>query len=165
MPVFQYDIAIQDAKGKVGHFRLFAHELAGEFPTVFDMEDYAQRLATKLDAIIDGQIIGATVALMAALPDGLKTAPLPNSDREGGAMFYWRTTNNITVHTRIPTFNEAFLIPEGYLIDPTPDDVSDFMFLVTRPEELSLVISPSSNRGEDLVDSISGRVRESFKPK
>lgn len=163
MPVFQYDVAIRDAKGKTGHFRLFAHELSGEFPTVFDMENYAQRLATKLDAIIDGQITGLTVSIMAALPDGLKTAPLPNSDREEGVMFYWRTTNNITVHTRVPTFSEDFLVPEGFLIDPVPTEVSDFFFLVTRPEELSLVISPSSDRGEDIVDSISERAQESFR--
>lgn len=140
---------VRDAKGETAKipFHLETPDITAIVDAADDPVEFAQELARLMDAVISGQIIGLKLTILVALPGGIKTAPLDNSDVEEGVTFMLRTTTGAPVRLRIATFDEAFITSEGELTSDT--EVTDLVELMTIPEELPADwgIGLSDNRG------------------
>lgn len=154
----RFTVEILDAKGRKGKFAVWA-VIDDNSASSDDIESFCQQLAIQLDPLVTGQIIGVSGTVIAQLPsDGLKTAPLPTSDIEEGAMFFWGTGNGVRVHTRVPTFDEHLVT------NPPPFSVVQFQELITKSIEVfNIYIDPTSSHWEPLIND--DGYQESFKAK
>lgn len=122
---------------------------------------YASSTATLIDAIIRGQIVAVGFGVEIALPGGLKSAPLATADVEEGARFEWRATSGAPTGWRLPTFDEDLLLAGTREVDLTDTDVDAYHDRIISGHTVTLVnVSPSDNRGSDIVSLESAR--ESF---
>ncbi len=126
-----------------------------------DPAEWAQELATRMDDLIDGQIVAIAAARVVELPAGLKAAPNPNSDVEEGMTFYWNTAISAPSHVRIPTWREDLAEIDGSASDTV--DVANFSLMFTGPEELpaNWSVDPTDSRGSSIVARI--RTKETFR--
>lgn len=141
---------IRDAKGANG-------QTTHNFPVAADLAvvaDYARGTGQFIDALIKGQIIGYGISLVLdlALITGIKTAPLPDSDVEEGARFTMATSVGGGTEFRIPTFDEAFLVPGTRLVDLVDPAVDALVQRVIAGRTLGAInVSPSNIYGHDIT--------------
>lgn len=150
MKIWLASLTILDASGRRGVLQFHIRTEDTILEAADDPAAYCQQFAQQLDPFIDGQIVDIRCTLAVPLPGGLKAAPLPVADLEDGISTAWRTVNNAAVRIRIPTWSEAFLLPDGQ-VKSTPE-VLDFFRLINLPEEAAAdwAIGPSDNRGSDI---------------
>jgi hypothetical protein len=75
--------------------------------TLAQITGYAQQMATLLDAVIGGKILGIGITLDAALPGGLKAAATATSDVQEGALFTFTTATPYVDSVRVPAWLET----------------------------------------------------------
>jgi len=75
--------------------------------TLAQITGYAQQVATLLDAVIGGKILGIGITLDAALPGGLKAAAVATSDVQEGALFTFTTSTPYVDSVRVPAWLET----------------------------------------------------------
>lgn len=151
--------SIQDAKGAVSTVGI-------NFPNAVDIgqvASFALDTGLMIDGLIKGKIISAQVALVIDMSQqaGLKTAPDADSDVEEGARFSWLTAAQSITGFRLPTFDEAFLIPGTREVDLADATVDTFHDRIIAGKTTGIVnASPSDERGEDIT--ILNAAQESF---
>ena len=98
------------AKSLVEHYLPDASTLA-------DASAWIAAAAPVIDTLIKGVIERAGVCVSVALPGGLRTDPLQDSDVEEGARFIFGSVGGYTTSVRLPTFNEGYLQANSNLVD------------------------------------------------
>lgn len=149
---------ILDAKGAKSVTKM-------NFPINVDigvLQTFVSTTAELIDALIHGRIVDAGIGLAVDLSGAtLKATPDVTSDVEEGARFSWSTAVGSNTTFRLPTFNEAFLLPGTRFVDQADTDVDAFVQRVLQGQTVALVnVSPSDDRGED-IEALNS-ARESF---
>lgn len=157
-PIVSLFYTVEDEKGIKSTFRI-------KFPTTTDiavLKEFARTTGTMVDGLITGRIVDVSIGVgVEDLPGGWKAAPLANSDVEEGARFSFRTAVNSVTGFRIPTFDEALIVPGTKEVDVANEDVDDFVQRIIAGQTVGLInVSPSDDREEDIV-ALDG-ARESF---
>lgn len=120
---------------------------------------FAAEMAQLIDPLVRGVIrrigIGFLVDLSGITP-ALKTAALAGADVEEGARFQFLTDNGFFTSLRLPTFDEAFILPATDQVDLADADVAAFTTAMISginlvPAGGTGTTQPTSNRDEDLV--------------
>lgn len=129
-----------------------------------DVVIFGAELAKLIDPLITGSIERVGVAYTVALPAGLgiKTTPQPSSDVEEGARFQYQTNQGNYTGMRVPTFDEAAILPGSRLVDQVNTAVAAFLTAMESGIDLSGVggsgvVQPSDKRDEDIVSTTSAR--------
>jgi voltage-gated potassium channel Kch len=117
---------------------------------------FAQQMALLIDAVITGRIARIGIAATVALPGGIAGIAGANSDVEEGALFQYRTALGFHKSMRLPTFNEALIVPASNVVLLTDADVVAFNTAMTAGINLGAfggtgTVSPCTPREEDLV--------------
>lgn len=152
-----FNITIEDSKGANGGVRFCVPISIPRSSAA----QYAQAMATAIDALALGKITSITMTEDIALPGGLKTVAGSGSDVEEGAQFYWDTAGGYKSRNRIPTFDEAKIDSASRAVDMADADVVTFTTLVTTgatytPTAVAATpgaVSASDHRGDDIVGS------------
>lgn len=155
--LFQMGITVRDAKGATSVISAYLKTPDSIDDPNNDPAQYAADYALAIDNMINGQVVSISLAQVVALPVGLKSSPLSDSDVEESAKLVWRTDNNTTVRQLIPSITEDLFA--AHLLNTSLTPVSDFIELVTHPEDLPADwnVAPCSNRGEDIETLDSGK--------
>lgn len=114
---------IQDAKAKKSTVKLFlatGTTLAGALAI-------SDAVAPLIKALILGEIVSASVSADFAIPAGAQGAAALASDVEEKGRFMFRTSAGKAVRVSLPTWNEAFTLPNTASIDQTDADVDAFV--------------------------------------
>jgi hypothetical protein len=124
--------------------------------------DFAGTTAELIDAIIRGQIVDVGIGISVDLTSlTLKGTPVASSDVEEGARFQFSTVLNTLTGFRLPTFDEDFINAGSNTVDIEDTDVDAFVDRIVEGRTITLTnVSPSDDRGEDIVALVSAR--ESF---
>jgi hypothetical protein len=122
--------------------------------TLANATTFAQAMAGLINAVTTGVIRRIGVVLSVALPGGLRTGALTNSDVEEGARFQFSTSGGNFTSFRIPTFNELMITSNSRAVDLEDTDVAA---LVTAMEDGIGGITPTDKRNEDVVALTSAR--------
>lgn len=142
--------SIQDAKGQTSTMEI-------NIPTATTLANattFAQAMAGLLNAVTTGAITRIGVVLSVALPGGIRTGALTNSDVEEGARFQFRTALGNLTATRVPTFLETLIASNSRAVDLEDTDVAAF---VTAMEDGIGGVTPTDKRGEDVAALTSAR--------
>jgi len=127
---------------------------------------FAQEVVQLIDPLITGAIervgIAATVDVSGL---GLTAAPTVGSDVEEGARFQFRTALNNFTSLRLPTFDEAAIVPGTREVSQVDTDVAAFLTAMESGIDLTGVggsgtIQPSDKRDEDIITT--QQAREQF---
>lgn len=116
--------------------------------TLADATTFAQAMAGLLNAVTTGAIRRIGVVLSVALPGGIRSGPLTNSDVEEGAKFQFLTALGNFTSFRVPTFSEAMITSNSRAVDLEDADVAA---LVTAMEDGIGLTQPCDARGEDVT--------------
>lgn len=128
-----------------------------------DVVEFAEDMASLIDPLITGQIYRVGIAYevdISAL--GLTPAAAADSDVEEGARYQMETGTGFFTAMRLPTFDEALILPGSREVDRV--NVSALAF--ENALELGLVLSstntvqPCDSRGDDIASVV--YARESF---
>lgn len=141
---------VDDAKGQ-------GARITQKFPVAADLAvvaDYARGMGQFIDAVIKGLIVGYGITLRLDLADiaGIKTAAAADSDVEEGARFSWATSVGGNTDFRLPTFDEAFLVPATKLVDTSDAAIIALMDRVIAGRTLGVInVQPSDMYGNDIT--------------
>jgi len=98
--------------------------------TIAEYADVVDQLRPLIQAVITGSITAASLNIPVALTGGVAAAV--NSDVEEGALFIWNTNElGVFPRNRLPTFDEAKIIPGTRLVDGADADVIAFTGAIT----------------------------------
>lgn len=116
--------------------------------TVAQITSFSDDMAALLNAVIDGVIEAATITLNIALPGGLRTTPVADSDVHTGALLTF-TANGTTFKFShyIPTWRDW----TDDLVNLAGTGVSAF---ISEIEDGDGTISPSDRFANDLVTNV-----------
>lgn len=152
MPVPHVELFYEIKDAKKGSARLVQ-----KFPVAADLAvvaDYARGTGQFIDAVIKGLIVGYGITLRLDLDDitGIKTAAAADSDVEEGARFQFQTAVDGLTGFRIPTFDEAFIVPGTNLVDTADAAIIALVDRVIAGRTLGAInVSPSDQYGNDIV--------------
>lgn len=151
MGLWRATFAVKDGKGEDRTTRIFLNDDASE--SAGEVVAFVQAYAVALDALIAGAIINIELHQNVPLPVGIKTVPNLAADVQEGAYWVWITQNGYIVRQRLPTFDEAMLVPGKEHVDMTAAEVQAFMQLTIEPIETpeEWAVYPVDGRGEDIV--------------
>lgn len=152
-------IRVRDSKGKESTIK-FNHPLNVDLGA---LKNTIRSTAALIDAVIRGQIVGASIQLVVSLPAGLnlKVAAIAGSDIEEGVRFAFSTSNGAQTQFRIPTVAETWLNDAGVLEYVASDEVDDFIQRMIAGVTQGLInASPSDAYGSDITAFVGGT--ESF---
>lgn len=100
--------------------------------TLTQAQAYVTTGAPLLDALIDGQIIDATVTLSLTLPGGIKSSPTAgNTVREGALLSIEAASTVYVFDSYIPSVDNSHFI--GNVLDDTDTAVTDWYTQMTGP--------------------------------
>lgn len=142
--------SIQDAKGLTSTMEI-------NIPTATTLANattFAQAMAGLLNAVTTGVLTRIGVVLSVALPGGIRTGALTNSDTEEGARFQFRTSGGNFTAFRVPTFLETLIQSNSRAVDLEDTDVAA---LVTAMEDGISGVNPVDKRNEDVTALTSAR--------
>lgn len=136
-----------------------------KFPTTVDiaiLKEFARSTGTLIDAVITGRIEEVSIGIgVEDLPTTWKAAPLANSDVEEGGRFSFLTGIGSKTGFRLPTFDEAYILPGTKQIDVADAAVDALVDRIIAGQTVGIInVSPSDDRGEDITALFSAR--ESF---
>jgi len=98
--------------------------------TVADLQTWAAAYLPKLDAITDGQITAATIAVTLTLPGSLKDAPAAHSEVEKTGLFnFGQTGLPYKYGIDVPAISDNVIV--NGKIDLTNSDITDWISLLT----------------------------------
>jgi len=152
------NVVVEDSKGKQSTVT-FNHPLNVDLGA---LKSAIRSTVQLIDAIIQGKIISASIALEINLPAGLslKATAIAGADVEEGVRITFGAGNGAETGFRIPTFAETFLNESGVL-DAVNATVDAFVQRIISGQTVGLVnVSPSTVFGEDVDSYITGQ--ESF---
>lgn len=158
MGVFTLLYTIRDGKGQQSTTEM-------NVPDSFALADvilFARGAAGFIDDMIGGQLVRIGIAVNLDLPPGIKVTPQSTSDVEEGARFQFRTAGGFGTSMRIPTFQEANLVPGTTQVDLTDPNVAPFVTMMESGIDVDLtagvrLITPSDKREDDIVTLDSAR--------
>lgn len=101
--------------------------------------------------LIMGGIVDAGMTVGGALLDDSVLHPFTESDLQERAAFVFRSTGG-TRRMTIPTFNEAFFVPNSHQVDVTNELVAGFLTAMLSGEGAAV---PTDIRGDDLIGLMS----------
>lgn len=121
-----------------------------------DVAIFAQQMAPLINSLITGAITRIGVAFTVGLPGGLRAAPAAGSDVEEGGRFQFRTSLGNFTSTRIPTFDEQFVVAGTQEVDLTDAAVLAFVNSMLSGIDItgaggSGIVEPSDSRDEDIT--------------
>jgi hypothetical protein len=118
---------------------------------------FASEMAQLIDPLIRGVIVRIGIGFLLDLAGvtGIKTAALSGADVEEGARFGF-IGGGFPTGLRLPTFDEAYIIPTTDQVDLTDTDVAAFVTAMVSGIDLSGAggtgtLSPTTNREEDIT--------------
>lgn len=119
---------------------------------------FAAEMAQLIDPLIRGIIRRIGVAFLVDMSGitGLKTTALAGADVEEGARFQFLTVGGFPTSLRLPTFDEAFIIPATDQVDLADTDVAAFTTAMVSginlvPAGGTGTTQPNDARDEDIV--------------
>lgn len=142
---------IKDGKNKNSIMKL-------NFPIGSDIgvlrSNFVPTTATLLNAIITGKIVEAGIGVGVDLSGAtIRATPDANADVEEGALFTAAAANGATTTFRVPTIDESKFFPNSTVIDGGDADMAPFILRVINGQTVGVTnVSPSTDRGEDIVD-------------
>lgn len=104
MATFNISYSLQDADGNVNSF---AVKVPAGSLTLAEIEGFAQQLAPIVDDVTDAQIVDMAIGLNAALPGGLKSSPVANSNNQEGGLISFNTDGPYKYSYRVPAWYQA----------------------------------------------------------
>ena len=121
---------------------LFEDAKGAKSITTFNLPDgltnlsYSEMGVILVDAVkqlVTGKITGAQICFGIDLSSiaGITDAPASTSDVEEGARFIWNVAGGFTASNRIPTFDEALIVPNSRFVDLLDNDIITFIGAVT----------------------------------
>jgi hypothetical protein len=135
---------IKDASGKRKTLPIWVPAAA----TLTEINAFVTAGAPLLDALIDGQIIDAVVALSLTLPSGLKSAPVNgNRVREGALLSISATSTVYLFDSYVPSVSNSHF--NGDLLNLSDAAVTDWYTQMTGPGVGQP--DPTDTDGNDLV--------------
>jgi hypothetical protein len=148
-------LTVLDSKGKTADIN-FNHPT----DTSIDVLKTAMReLATRVDALITGQVVYAGIVITVVLSDALdiKDNPTIDSDVEEGGRFVFETSEGALTTFRLPTIDETWFDSVTGLLEFTEDDaVDDFIQRVISGQTVVVTnVSPSDVYGDDITAFVS----------
>lgn len=92
------------------------------------LQEIGLSLANLMVALTTGSLVSAqaciSIDLTGLVGDNTIQA---GSDVEEGARFIWNSVGGFSASNRIPTFDEAFIVPGTRFVDVADEDVEDFI--------------------------------------
>ena len=121
--------------------------------TLANVQTYLTAFAPLLDAITDGQIVGASIAFGLTLPGGLKSGPVADSD----ARMAWRASFGNASRFKWGNYVPAIAASKraGGIVDPTDTDISAYLNAMITG--LS-TFQPTNGYGDDLTSFARGKI-------
>lgn len=152
MGIFSVIYTIQDEKGATSTTELNIPDVTSFANAVV----FAGEMAKLINPLIKGAITRIGIVASIALPVSIRVSPLTGSDVEEGGRWQFRTENNFYSGLRLPTLDEAFVLPSTRTIDGDDTDVLAFNVAMVAGVDLSGAggtgtVSPVDKRGEDLI--------------
>lgn len=155
MAVFFY-FTIVDAKGDPSTVEI-------PFPDATPVAVFATAIpavAALINPLVNGGLRNAGVKIEIDVPAWGATALLV-SDIQEKAEFAFRGVNGFLKRLNLPTFDEAFFVPQSKDVDLADPDVAAFVDFMTDGITVSAtLIQPTDIRGDDLV--VLERARENW---
>lgn len=152
--------SIEDYKGKISPMKI-------NFPDTVDIGvlrlNFIPTTATLINALILGKIVSAGIGIEVDLSGAtIRATPDVNSDVEEGTWWPMRAANGAQTGFRMPTFDEAKLVPGGTTVDLSDADALAFATRLVSGQTVGVTnVSPSTDRGEDVT--VVGQPYEQFK--
>lgn len=119
---------------------------------------FARDLATKLDALTGGRILGISISADVSLPGGLKSTATTGTDVEEGALFIYEVTGGFRTRMRVPTFLESKIQNDSrnLTVDAATTAlttllVSGAAYPVLAVTAGNVQVNPSDARGTDII--------------
>lgn len=153
---------ILDAKGQKAVTHINFPLEAAESGFIDVLTDFAVTTGSIIDALLKGQVFDIGIGISVPMTSVIrKLTPDADSDVEEGGRFQFITALGSLTGMRLPTFDEAYLLPGTKEVDLSDSEVDAFVDRMTEGRTVTLVnVSPSDERGED-IEAISS-ARESF---
>lgn len=124
------NLTIEDGKGRFSTMSVNLEQ--GRDLSFNDLDEAGRDLQVDVIPLIKGAIVGATVTVPLTLHVNALVSPDADSDVEEGALFVFETLGgSFQARVRIPTFDEAFLVPGSREVDLADADVVDFVTKIT----------------------------------
>lgn len=142
--------SIMDFKGKISPMKI-------NFPESVDIgvlrSDFVPTTATLINALILGKIVSAGIGLEVDISGAtIRATPDVNSDVEEGTWWPMTAANGAETGFRMPTFDEAKLVPGGQFVDLTDTDALAMATRLVSGQTVGATnVSPSTDRGEDIT--------------
>lgn len=117
-------------------------------------EYWARFFMRYLNDMTTGAVVSCSITLSVDLEPTIRSAPLVGSDVEEGAQLIWRTVGGFVARQRIPTFDEALILPGTREVDTSDGDVAAYLQFMSAQniemtEDWTVVVSDS--RGDALA--------------
>lgn len=154
---------IMDAKGKKSTVQINFPEAAAGSGFIDVLHSFTDTTCVLIDALIKGQVVDCGIGVKVDISGItlIKDSPDADSDVEEGGRFQFLSAVNSLTKLRLPTFDEAHLLPGTQQVDLTDVNVDAFVDRMIEGRTVVAVnVSPSDDRGED-IESIAS-ARESF---
>lgn len=143
------NMVVQDGKGSKSLVSFYVPSDTA----LADMTEIAQEFADRLDAVMDGAIVGISASYNVALPAGIKANPVATADVEEGALYLWNTDGGFNTRFRVPTHSEDKILAGSRVVDTTDTDVAALVSIMTAgfTATSTNLIEPCDYREDDVA--------------
>lgn len=159
MAIYKLSITIVDAKGKPSRTTLYNPDTnsIGTPIDIVALINAGVAMTEIIAKLAKGGVSGASLCVdLGSQIGSAQFVPDADSDVEEGALFNFRTLSNFFTRSRIPTFDEAKLVPGTDDVDLTDPDVAAYTSAmltgvsVNDSEGNPITVNFSDSRGDDV---------------